>query len=104
MRLPISAKFCGFASSFAVLLGLTLIAMPSRGRSAGERVKTDDKDRKKEEGLPLKPTRKVTFTTDEGTWMSLDVSPDGKQIVFDLLGDLYMLPIGGGEATRITSG
>jgi Tol biopolymer transport system component/imidazolonepropionase-like amidohydrolase len=63
-----------------------------------------DEVKKKEETLPLKPARKISFTTDEGTWMSLDVSPDGKQIVFDLLGDLYILPITGGEAKRITSG
>ncbi|GAB5534008.1 MAG: amidohydrolase family protein [Rubricoccaceae bacterium] len=50
------------------------------------------------------PTETVAFTTTEGTWMSLDVSPDGQTIVFDLLGDLYTLPIGGGTATRITSG
>jgi Tol biopolymer transport system component len=36
--------------------------------------------------------------------MSVDVSPDGKTLVFDLLGDLYTLPIAGGTATRITSG
>ena len=54
--------------------------------------------------LPLIPTRPLKFTTDEGTWISLDVSPDGKTIVFDLLGDLYTLPIAGGTATRITSG
>ncbi|MFN8669090.1 MAG: amidohydrolase family protein [Gemmatimonadaceae bacterium] len=50
------------------------------------------------------PARKVAFTTDEGTWISLDVSPDGKTIVFDLLGDLYTIPITGGKATRLTSG
>ena len=54
--------------------------------------------------LPLIPTRALKFTTDEGTWMSLDVSPDGKTIVFDLLGDIYTVPMGGGSATRITSG
>ncbi len=55
-------------------------------------------------GLPLKPDRKVEFSTDEGTWLSLDVSPDGKTIVFELLGHLYTLPIEGGEAKRLTSG
>ena len=54
--------------------------------------------------LPMTPTRSLRFTTDEGTWMSVDVSPDGGTIVFDLLGDLYTIPIGGGDATRITSG
>jgi imidazolonepropionase-like amidohydrolase/Tol biopolymer transport system component len=44
----------------------------------------------------------VTIDTAEGTWMSLDVSPDGKTVVFDLLGDLYSVPIGGGEATVLT--
>jgi Tol biopolymer transport system component len=54
--------------------------------------------------LPLKATRKIAFSTNVGTRMSVDVSPDGKTIVFDLLGDLYTLPISGGHATRITSG
>ena len=49
--------------------------------------------------LPLIPTRTLEFTTDEGTWISLDVSPDGETIVFELLGDLYTLPISGGTAT-----
>ncbi len=44
----------------------------------------------------------VSIDTTSGTWMSVDVSPDGKQIVFDLLGDLYLLPIGGGEAKALT--
>ena len=57
-----------------------------------------------QDSLPLKPTRVAKFTTSKGTWMSLDVSPNGQSIVFDLLGDLYTLPITGGTATRITSG
>ena len=55
-----------------------------------------------ESSLPAAKT--VRFETREGTWMSLDVSPDGRQIVFDLLGDLYLLPVEGGTAKRITSG
>jgi Tol biopolymer transport system component len=58
----------------------------------------------KKKGLSLKPERKVEFTTDEGTWISLDVSPDGQTILFELLGDLYTLPITGGEAKPILTG
>ncbi|MCB0735937.1 MAG: PD40 domain-containing protein [Bacteroidetes bacterium] len=44
------------------------------------------------------------FTTDEGTWMNLDVSPDGKTIVFDMMGDIYKIPISGGKATPLRTG
>jgi len=54
--------------------------------------------------LILDKTETIEFTTDEGTWMSLDVSADGKTIVFDLLGDVYTLPIEGGVARRIIGG
>src|ERR1044071_3848524 len=56
------------------------------------------------DSLPLRTTREVSFETTEGTWISLDVSPDGQTIVLELLGDLYTMPIAGGTATRITSG
>ena len=49
-------------------------------------------------------TKAVRFDTDEGTWMDVDVSPDGREIAFALLGDLYRLPIGGGRAARVTGG
>lgn len=62
------------------------------------------KDEKKEEGLPLKPEGKIEFATDEGTWMSVDLSPDGQWIVFDLLGDIYTLPAAGGEAKLVSGG
>ncbi len=54
--------------------------------------------------LPLEASRKAEFTAKQGTWISLDVSPDGKTIVFDLLGDLYTVPIAGGRATALTTG
>ena len=53
---------------------------------------------------PPGPSKKITFTTDEGTWMNLDVSPDGKTIVFDLLGGIYSMPITGGKATQLVGG
>ena len=50
------------------------------------------------------PSKAFSFNTDEGTWMNLDVSPDGKEIVFDLLGDIYKMPISGGKATILSGG
>src|SRR5579863_251552 len=55
-------------------------------------------------GLTLQPARTLAYSTDEGTWMSLDVSPDGNTLVFDLVGHLYTLPMQGGTAKPITSG
>ncbi|NIP78522.1 MAG: amidohydrolase, partial [Gemmatimonadetes bacterium] len=52
----------------------------------------------------LGPSKTLAFEATEGTWMNLDVSPDGETVVFDLLGDLYAMPVEGGEATRLTSG
>jgi Tol biopolymer transport system component len=54
--------------------------------------------------LPLEPGREFSFDLTEGSWISLDVSPDGETIVFDFLGDLYTLPISGGDAIQITKG
>ena len=50
------------------------------------------------------PVDHVSFQTDEGTWMSLDVAPDGQSLLFELLGDIYSLPIGGGKATALITG
>ncbi len=53
---------------------------------------------------PPGPASDVQIDVTEGTWMALDVSPDGREIVFDLLGDIYVMPIEGGEARAIASG
>jgi hypothetical protein len=53
---------------------------------------------------PLGPSGTAKFATDEGTWMSLDVHPDGDKTIFDRLGDLYVMSIDGGKATRLTNG
>ncbi len=63
-----------------------------------------DGERNKDAGLVLKTAETITFETDQVTWMSVDVSPDGQTIVFDLLGDLYTMPSVGGTATRIIGG
>ncbi len=64
---------------------------------------TDDAD-PRQEGLPLAPGRTISTSFNEGSWMSVDVSPDGRTLVFDFLGDLYTVPISGGTAAPLTQG
>ncbi len=49
-------------------------------------------------------THTVPIDVDEGSWMNVDVSPDSRMIAFDLLGDIYTMPIAGGVPTRIAEG
>jgi imidazolonepropionase-like amidohydrolase/Tol biopolymer transport system component len=51
---------------------------------------------------PHGPTHPVSFDLREGTWMSVTVH--GDRVVFDLLGDLWSMPLAGGDALRLTSG
>ncbi|MEM9556746.1 MAG: amidohydrolase family protein [Acidobacteriota bacterium] len=64
----------------------------------------DEADAAWDVAAPPLPLHETTIDVETGTWISLDISPDGRELVFDLLGDLYLLPIEGGEATALTSG
>ncbi|WP_430967625.1 amidohydrolase family protein [Spongiimicrobium sp. 2-473A-2-J] len=83
----------------ATLLLLIICTLPGLSQE-----KEKDSTKRATKELPLEPERTLSFTADKGTWISLDVSPDGSTIVFDLLGDIYSIPITGGTATQITSG
>jgi Tol biopolymer transport system component/imidazolonepropionase-like amidohydrolase len=50
------------------------------------------------------PLSKIDINVTEGTWMNVNVSPDGEHIVFDLLGDIYQIPIAGGQAKPLAQG
>ncbi|PKL99924.1 MAG: hypothetical protein CVV17_08715, partial [Gammaproteobacteria bacterium HGW-Gammaproteobacteria-7] len=50
------------------------------------------------------PSQTVQFSVDQGTWLDLDLSPDGRTLAFSMLGDIYLLPIEGGQAKRLTGG
>src|SRR5262245_16277371 len=89
-----------FASFVVVSLAAFAAPFVARAQGGGEGAT----GRSRNDTLSLPTPRALRFTTDEGTWMSVDVSSDGRTLVFDLLGDLYTLPITGGTATRITSG
>ena len=90
-------------SAGCLLLAAVLAAAPLR---AAEPSSSDSKrkDPAAEINTPRADARKISFETREGTWMSVDVSPDGSTLVFDLLGDIYSLPSAGGRATALTSG
>ena len=62
----------------------------------------EKEDKKWEVTEPRGETREISFSTDEGTWMTLDVSPDGDWIYFDLMGHIYRLPAEGGKAENLT--
>lgn len=89
-------KFKLFSSRYflsaILLICLTLIAF------------AQDSDKKWDVNQPPGNFAEYSFNLSEGTWMNLDVSPDGKEIVFDLLGDIYIMPRQGGKATILRSG
>ena len=88
-----------------ILISSSLSAFPGSSETIiSDTVKKDTTGFSVYKDLPLKPARKISFNTNEGSWISLDVSPDGKTIVFDMMGDLYTMPITGGKAVAITKG
>ena len=89
--------------SFLTLL-LLIVFSTNHTALAQEKEQEKDSTKKATKELPLEPERMVSFTTNEGTWISVDVSPDGSTIVFDMMGDIYSIPITGGKAEAITSG
>ncbi|MFN7221105.1 MAG: hypothetical protein ACK5UX_10755, partial [Burkholderiales bacterium] len=76
---------------------------PSAPKVAAEATAKDAPKKKWDVNNPPGEKGVVKLDTRSGTWMSVDVSPDGKRLVFDLLGDLYLLPIEGGDAKPLTS-
>ncbi|KQN04697.1 amidohydrolase [Sphingobium sp. Leaf26] len=78
-----------FAAS--LLLGAALLVAPA--------LHAQDKD-----SLSLQPTRTLAYDAHEGTWMQPDISPDGRTILFDLLGDIYALDASGGTARPLLTG
>lgn len=82
------------------LLTFTAVAVCTLSHTTSGQARPDSASK----DLPLAAGRSIDIDTDEGSWMSVDVAPDGRTIAFDLLGDLYTVPITGGSATQLTSG
>ncbi len=87
----------------AATLSMLLAATAS---FAAEKDATEVKEEKKAEwsvNEPMGEFSDAKINVDQGTWMNVDISPDGKTIVFDLLGDIYTMPASGGKATALFS-
>ncbi|HEY0095992.1 MAG TPA: amidohydrolase, partial [Archangium sp.] len=95
--LPLSAR----AQAPAPMPATPQAPQPAKDAAQPEEKKPEEKW---DVNAPGFPATQVDLDLTEGTWMSLDVSPQGDELVFDLLGDLYTLPIGGGEAKALTRG
>lgn len=79
-----------------LLLGAAAFAAPDE--------KKDEKKTEWDVSAPPGERRDIDLDVRSGTWMSVDVSPDGRRVLFDLLGDIYELPIEGGEARSLAAG
>jgi imidazolonepropionase-like amidohydrolase/Tol biopolymer transport system component len=92
--------FAGLLLSAICLSATAQDKKEEKGKSQGKK----EEKKKWDVNNPGGPGHDVSFTVNEGTWMNLDVSPDGKDIVFDLLGDIYIMPFKGGEAKVLRQG
>lgn len=83
-----------------------LMAFPSWAihQDDSEQVEADSTKKEEKKDLPLEAGRSFDFDLTEGSWISLDVNSAGDLIVFDFLGDLYTIPMTGGDAKQLTSG
>jgi len=97
LAFPAAAQIPEPAPPPVVAPGEAPVATPPAEEAKAEEAKWDVQN-------PPGPARDIPIDVTRGTWMSLDVSPDGRTIVFDLLGDIYVMPVSGGEARAIASG
>jgi imidazolonepropionase-like amidohydrolase/Tol biopolymer transport system component len=94
----IAAALLAGAACIAPSFTAPLAAAPAKGKDA----KADEKwNVEAPKGATIK---QVAIKTDEGTWMDVDVAPDGQTLAFTLLGDIYSMPITGGTPKRIADG
>lgn len=87
-----------------VWAGPALAQTPAASPPGAEAASKSEKPKWDVRAPPTGYSRDLKLDVSEGSWMSLDVSPDGTEIVFDLMGDIYVMPVSGGQARNIASG
>ena len=90
------------------LLAITLVSALGLGVAPTLYAQNDSEEKTESEletwevSNPPYALNEVTIKTNETTWSSLDVAPNGEFMVFDMLGDLYKVSMSGGDATPLT--
>ena len=85
-------------SALALAATWGILSTPSYAQDKKEEAKWDVS------APPGLTIREIPISVDEGTWMNVDINPDGRTVAFDMLGDIYTMPIAGGTPTRIAEG
>ena len=85
-----------------LFLAVASLSLPALARGDDDQKPKDKAEEKWDTTLARGTTRDISFDTSDGTWMSVDISPDGKWIVFDLLAHIYRMPVAGGNAECLT--
>ena len=96
------SKFTSRISSLALSIAL-MLGTSHHAFAEDDATNTTDKTQAEKWSVNSPQGEFTTAKIDvrQGTWMNVDISPDGQILVFDLLGDIYTLPIEGGEATAL---
>ncbi|HEV8538567.1 MAG TPA: amidohydrolase family protein [Bacteroidota bacterium] len=89
---------------FLFVIGATLLAQPAKTEIPAAKDTSKKAEAKWDITAKHGPSTDIAFDTDEGTWIACDVNRAGTQIVFDLLGDIYVMPMSGGDAKLIAGG
>jgi Tol biopolymer transport system component/imidazolonepropionase-like amidohydrolase len=95
---------CYRRSSVPSLFALLAISAVTAWGEVPEDTQEDSSKSKWDVTIPQLPVDTIEFEATEGTWITVDISPDGRQLVFDLLGDIYTMPISGGDAQLLSGG
>jgi Tol biopolymer transport system component len=89
MQLNLSIRSCASLFRFTINFSIVIVSLTISVQA---------------QQLPIQQARTISFETTEGTYMDVDLSPDGTTIAFDLLGDIYTLSVTGGIANQLTRG
>lgn len=97
---------CGISAAIAgMLLSASPVFAAAEAPKPAENTKKEAKEKieKWDVNNPPGEEKSIPIKTSQSTWSNVDVSPDGKTIVFDMLGDIYSIPAKGGKATPLTN-